>query len=346
MQRLNYIKYYLLVTLIVLCTFSLSSQDFIVVVDAGHGGKDFGTNHYGVVEKKVNLAVAKLLKDKIVNESSGISVVLTRDKDVFVELRDRAKISNDIDADLFLSIHCDAIGAKKLRATTYGSTTQVMNIKQMKNLNFLSEEDRLERLDAMEKSIKMSDYVLEELETVAHRKILGTKQNPRDLAVIRETKAPSLIVELDYITYRESGKYLNSEKGQEELATALFNAVVRYRDYLVQLEGMEKTEDESIYISQVTKQKPDKDEKAQTVDENTTSFYIQFLCSGSQLNENSKSLKKIKGYDYTYYIDGGQYKYIQGSYPTLNEAENKLKEIKQIFPDAFIIKMRNGKRIK
>ena len=68
--------------------------------------------------------------------------------------------------------------------------------------------------------------------------------------------------------------------------------------------------------------------------------------SGSQLNENSKSLKKIKGYDYTYYIDGGQYKYIQGSYPTLNEAENKLKEIKQIFPDAFIIKMRNGKRIK
>ena len=169
MQRLNYIKYYLLVTLIVLCTFSLSSQDFIVVVDAGHGGKDFGTNHYGVVEKKVNLAVAKLLKDKIVNESSGIRVVLTRDKDVFVELRDRAKISNDIDADLFLSIHCDAIGAKNLRATTYGSTTQVMNIKQMKNLNFLSEEDRLERLDAMEKSIKMSDYVLEELENVAHR---------------------------------------------------------------------------------------------------------------------------------------------------------------------------------
>ena len=345
MHQLYYIRYYFVAALICLSAFCLSARDFVVVVDAGHGGKDFGTNHYGVVEKKVNLAVAKLLRDKIEKESTGIRVILTRDKDVFVELKDRAKISNDIDADLFLSIHCDAIGAKRLRATTYGSTTQVMNIKQMMNLNSLSEEERIERLDAMERSIKMSDYVLEELETVAHRKILGTKQNPRDLAVIRETKAPSLIVELDYITYRESGKYLNSEKGQKELATALFNAVVRYRDYVIRLDGIQEYEEDNsdAALSQHIEQTV---EQTQTLDENTTLYYIQFLCSGSKLNEKSKSLNKIKGYTYTYYYDSGQYKYIQGSYSTLTEAENKLKEIKKLFPDAFIITMRNGKRIK
>ena len=86
MHQLYYIRYYFVAALICLSAFCLSARDFVVVVDAGHGGKDFGTNHYGVVEKKVNLAVAKLLRDKIEKESTGIRVILTRDKDVFVEL--------------------------------------------------------------------------------------------------------------------------------------------------------------------------------------------------------------------------------------------------------------------
>ena len=102
---------------------AFSQEKFKIVIDAGHGGKDPGRpNPNGILEKNIVLNIALNLGKDL--ESDGNEVIYTRDKDVFLTLRQRAKIANEADADLFISIHCNAFHDKRV----YGSETYVYGL--------------------------------------------------------------------------------------------------------------------------------------------------------------------------------------------------------------------------
>ncbi len=326
-----------------LCVVAITAtaRDFIVVIDPGHGGNDPGADYYGVKEKNVNLAVAKLLNEKLKNEENGIKTVMTRDKDVFIKIGDRAKIANNINADLFISIHCNALAD---RSKGLGASVLVMNEKQMTNLGLkYDEETRIARLENFDRSLKMSDYVLDELVNTANRTLFlkGVIQNRRDLGVIRETISPSIIVELDFLSNKQSCEFLASKDGQELLATALYNSVIKFKNYIYALDGKYDENNEN----------EERDNNVQTPEINNTTteitYSVQFYSSPVRLDDNDKAIQQVAKYGYSYYTGTGKfkYRYIAGKLNTLSEANKLLSKIKKLYPDAFIVKMQDGQRV-
>lgn len=243
MFKKSVILHIVLLTLLCLVTVDVAAKNFVVVIDPGHGGDKPGAVYPArrpvVFEKQINFAVSKLLYNKLKAESNGITAILTRNKDVDVPFTTRANVANDINANLFMSIHCNSVK----NPTTYGASVVVMNEKQMADLDVKYDEiTRIERLENFDRSLKMSEYVIEELSQTAGRKILhsGFVQVPnRDLAVLRMTIPPSIIVELDFISNKETREFLTSEEGQEKLADALYNSIIKFRDYISKLDGVE-----------------------------------------------------------------------------------------------------------
>jgi N-acetylmuramoyl-L-alanine amidase len=100
-----------------------NSNPFIVVLDAGHGGKDPGRpTDFGYKEKDIALDIVLKIGNNL-EKIEDIKVIYTRDKDVFIELRQRAKIANKADADLFVSVHCNAHNSQ-----AYGTETYVLGL--------------------------------------------------------------------------------------------------------------------------------------------------------------------------------------------------------------------------
>ena len=231
MKQANKIK--LLLFLLLAClSVSSAAKDFVVIIDAGHGGFQGGAIYNKVKEKTVNLEVSKLVRDKLKNEHKDVKVVMTREKDVFIELKDRAALSNRIKPDLFISIHCNAIAGKAKQKKIYGAYAVVMNASQMQNLDKYTDKQRLQRLESFELSLKAGNYILDELEAIAGRKRGGFHQSLRDLALLREVWAPSVIVELDYLSYPEANKFLASKDGKEKCAKAVCEGIIKYKEYL------------------------------------------------------------------------------------------------------------------
>ena len=146
MYTLNKIKLFsfLLVFISVSSVFAQSNNKFKVVLDAGHGGKDLGANYYGFLEKNIALAVA-LKVGKQLEKYPDIQVIYTRKTDVFVELIERARIANRANANMFLSIHCNA--APKGQA--YGTETFVMGLtKNASNLEVAKKENAVITLES------------------------------------------------------------------------------------------------------------------------------------------------------------------------------------------------------
>lgn len=245
------ILHIVLLTLLCLVTVDVTAKNFVVVIDPGHGGDKPGAVYPArrpvVFEKQINFAVSKLLYDKIkADKDNGITAILTRKKDVDVPFTTRAKTANDIDANLFMSIHCNSVK----NTSTYGASVVVMNEKQMADLDVKYDEvARIERLENFDRSLKMSEYVIEELSQTAGRKILhsGYVQVPnRDLAVLRMTIPPSIIVELDFISNKETRDFLTSDEGQEKLAEALYNSIIKFKEYISKLDGVEYGNDSDV----------------------------------------------------------------------------------------------------
>ena len=230
--------------------YAQSKSKFKVVLDAGHGGKDPGAIYYGVKEKDIALDVT-LRVGKILENNPEIKVNYTRKTDVFIELIDRPKIANKEDADLFISIHCN--GAKSAQA--YGTETFVMGLsRSAANLEVAKKENSVILLESnyqekykgfdpnkpesligmkllqeeyLDQSITLSTKIQNEFTNKLDRKNRGVKQGP--FLVLNQTSMPSILTELGFISYKPEGEYLNSDKGQEELAKAISDAILNYK---------------------------------------------------------------------------------------------------------------------
>lgn len=238
-----------------LAAVSAAGRQFTVVIDPGHGGKDSGAPGKTTTEKAVVLDVGKRLKKLIEKEHPDVKVLMTRETDVFVELKGRAIFANKADADLFISIHCDAVENRKTRSTVAGSTVYVLgenksnvNLEVVKRENSVIEledgyKETYKDVDALTAeqiimlelnqnlagSVDFAQMLSNELHSTAGRTSRGTKSvMPCGFYVLVFTKMPSVLVELDYICNPTIEKWLASETGKDKCARALANAFTQY----------------------------------------------------------------------------------------------------------------------
>ena len=179
---------------------------FLVVVDAGHGGKDPGAKYNNdVLEKELNLDIAKKLN--LLLRDAGIETIMTRDKDVFVELRERANIANRANADLFVSIHNNWINIPSYGGTMtlyYPSTDSNSGISS-KRFADITQEEMLKTLGSVDR-----------------------KTIPRPgLVVLNSTDMPAVLAEVGFISNEAERKKLDTSDYRTKAATGLYNAIIK-----------------------------------------------------------------------------------------------------------------------
>ena len=227
----------------------------IIVIDPGHGGKDpgnLGTGRYNKREKDVSFDVSLLVKNYIEQNLPDTKVILTRDDDRFIELYQRTVIANRANADVFISIHCNANDNKSAYGTEsfvlgMGERDQRLNkTAQLENAARLLEENwesNYQELDAnnpaavialrayqdafLEQSISIADEIQRQFEGRVKRRNRGVKQQP--LAVLRGSTMPAVLVELGFLTNPGEEDFLQSTQGKELLASAIYRAVKEYK---------------------------------------------------------------------------------------------------------------------
>lgn len=368
MHTLNRIKLFgfFLIFLFASSMFAQSNNKFKVVLDAGHGGKDLGANYYGFIEKNIALAVV-LKVGKQLEKYPDIQVVYTRKTDVFVELIERARIANRANANMFLSIHCNA--APKGQA--YGTETFVMGLtKNASNLEVAKKENAVITLESdykmkyegydpkspesiigitllqeeyLDQSITIATKIQNEYTNKLERKNRGVKQGP--FLVLNQTSMPSVLTELGFLSYKPEGAYLNSEKGQDELAKGIADAILSYKkEYYgsttqIEEEKPEKTSAET----PVVQDQPNAVEN-KPVDVKGVVFKVQISASGKKIELVPKN---FKGLNPTSVVEeNGLYKYFYAQSSNYDEAKKDLAEAKSKgYDSAFIVAFKNGKKI-
>lgn len=237
----------------------LSAQKkFTVVLDAGHGGeRDPGASRYysdigRLNEKDVTLAIVLKL-GRMLEKNKDYKVIYTRKEDVYPTLSERTDLANRSKADLFISVHCNS--SPKAVSTAYGTETFVQgpdqnrtNLEVAKRENdviFLDEKDRekfasynpsdpeslialkIQQSKYLQASLAFGSMVEENFANKDKRLSRGVMQ--KDLHVLRMNAMPSVLIETGFINHPEDGHYLASDKGQQEIAESIYEAIVRYR---------------------------------------------------------------------------------------------------------------------
>lgn len=182
---------------------NLRQDPFIIVVDAGHGGRDIGASGRKSNEKDINLKTAKRVSKLIRKHCRHVEVIMTRTDDEYVTLSDRAGMANFFNADLFLSIHSNS-------ARGWAEGTETFIHPSAKG----SKSERFARLI--------------EWQYVNHGKRDSRGVKTGNLAVLRETKMPAVLTEIGFISNKEEEKFIKSRRGQKKLARCLFNAFKQY----------------------------------------------------------------------------------------------------------------------
>ncbi|MDE7153599.1 MAG: N-acetylmuramoyl-L-alanine amidase [Muribaculaceae bacterium] len=339
------------------------ARDFVLVLDPGHGGKDFGAIGKITNEKTINLKVTKRVGEKIKEKFDDVNVVYTRDDDSFVSLRDRASIANNAGGDLFISIHVNSVDKKnRNRRNIQGASVYTLGLhKSADNLEVAKRENSVMTLEDdysssyegfnpessesyiifelsqnrnMEQSVKLASDIQQQLVSTAGRANKGVRQ--AGFWVLWSTSMPSVLVELDFICNPTQEKYLASKNGVEQLSDAIVNAFADYKSMRANMPIDLGAQTENFMVNR-------ENDAAVKTDEEPF-FMIEFLTGTRILSGSARELKGLS--DVNYYQDKGLYHYVTGSFQTPDQANEQLGEIKALFPSAFIIKMQNGKRIK
>ncbi|MEM7055548.1 MAG: N-acetylmuramoyl-L-alanine amidase [Bacteroidota bacterium] len=223
-----------------------------IVIDAGHGGKDPGTQGRFSQEKTITLQVALKLGKLIQSNMKGVKVVYTRQKDEFVALYQRANLANKNNADVFISIHCNAaLNSNRACGTeifTMGLHTASNNLAVTKRENgVILMEDSYEAhyqgfnphlpeshiLFSLyqnaynESSLRLAQHIEDRLKRGTGRKSRGVKQ--AGFLVLWKTTSPSVLVEIGFITHPEEEKYLTKRSGQAQIAAGIFEGLKKYK---------------------------------------------------------------------------------------------------------------------
>tara|TARA_B100000989_G_scaffold228801_1_gene175759 strand:- start:646 stop:1695 length:1050 start_codon:yes stop_codon:yes gene_type:complete len=314
---------------------------FTVVIDPGHGGKDPGAVSNGFYEKIIALNTSLNLGRKL--QENGIKVIYTRKKDKFLNLLERANIANKSNAQLFISIHCNAHKSQAYGAETFvlGLHANQRNFEVAKKENsvIFFEEDyentykgfdpnnpesviglTLMQEEYLDQSIIAASYIQNGFVDALNRKNRNIKQ--AGFIVLKYTYMPSVLIELGFLTNKKEGAYLNSVKGQTEMAESISNAVVKYKDEF--FNNLSSTTLTNNYV---------KDEII---------YRVQIAASKKLLELKPYNFNGLKSVDVV--REGKVYKYLYGEHKSLEAANESLKIAKNYgFNSSFLVTSKNKK---
>lgn len=357
-----------------------TTHKFTILIDPGHGGRDGGASGIRSKEKEISLKIALQLGTMLRAEMSDIELVYTREKDVFIPLHKRSKMANSIAADLFISIHCNAMpkNLTKVRgAETYvmglHSSEENLSVAKRENMSTMMEEDRranygdfdpnsseahiilsMYQNAHLSQSLALAGLIDEQLKTHYTRRTRGVKQ--AGFLVLRETTMPSVLFEAGYLTNPTDEALLLSEDGQVKTASALFRAIRSYRkqfgpplpakNKIDSVKTSDKADDALIKEEKINEENTSKDSDGTYTFEKdeTPVFAVQFAMYKPNEAPSTRSFKKLN--DVYTYQSGSYLKYVTGQFKTLSEAVQCQKNVRDAgYKDAFVIAFKSGERI-
>lgn len=381
MHITNKIKVYLTLFLtIVTLGVNAQSNVFKVTLDAGHGAHDFGAVYSGRVEKNIALAVV-LKVGKLLEANPKIDVIYTRKTDVFIDLIERANIANRADANIFVSIHCNA----NKNTVADGTETYVMGMNKIaSNLEAAKKENSVITLEKdykqkyegfdpnspetmigmtlmqeeyLENSISLASKIEDGFAALG-KKIRhgGVKQAP--FMVLHKAYMPRVLIETGFISNPDEGNDLNSEEGQNEIARAIANAIISYKneyygngtiDNDVERPSQKIIETPIKDTSSPVKPKPNLDVSAtkkatKNIEASGVVYKVQLSASTKKIALTPSNFKGLK--DISMVSENKYYKYMYGQTPNYNEAKKQLEEAKSKgYDSAYLIAFKNGTKI-
>lgn len=188
-------------------------EEIILILDPGHGGRDPGNLNETagmLTESQLNLIISKQIGEYVEQYMQNVKVIYTRTDDSYVSLSKRVAIANDANAHFFISIHCNAVAGS---SRVYGTETHIHDntAKVSRALGLMIEKEFKTRAKRHSRGVKNKD------------------DRQMNLQVLWQTKMPTLLVECGFMSNKEEEAFLNSEKGQGLIASAIFRA---FRDYV------------------------------------------------------------------------------------------------------------------
>lgn len=336
-----------------------NNQIRTVVIDAGHGGHDPGTVNFGKKEKDITLKIALKTGELISRMFPDVKIIYTREKDEFIELKQRANIANQAKADLFISIHCNAILTNQ--EGFYGTETYVqdpkvegynLEIAKRENSAILLEDNYKKNYEGfdpntpethiilsmfqnahLEQSIKLAQAFEYESADFARRKSRGVKQ--AGFLVLKATTMPSVLIETGFLSNDNENKFLCSEEGQEKLAISIMRAFYRYKTCI--------EKDQCIMaIKNIPQVNPLPTKNAEVKTDIT--FRLQLLASPELIDTTSGKWKQVSKLEII--KEGSYYKYLSQPYPAIKEINSEKERLKKAgFEDMFTVAYENGNKI-
>lgn len=365
-KNTNYL-FLLILFLTFITGFAQSNAKFKVVLDAGHGGKDYGAVYHGNIEKNISLKTV-LSVGAILEKDPQVDVIYTRKNDVFIELQQRANIANKSKGSIFVSMHCNA---NKNQAAS-GNETYVMGItRNASNLEVAKTENEVVTLETdykikydgfdpnspesvigisilqeehLDQSIELAGRVQQFFTKKTDNKNRGVKQ--AGFLVLRQITMPRVLIEMGFVSNKEEGEFLNSEEGQELLAEAIAGAILDYKNEFFNPSSNENDkEDRKEEV--IIKETPKKEIAVKTLEktiEKGIVFKIQISASTKELDTSPSNFKGLSPISIE--SSGNLYKYFYASEKSFDAAKQKLEIAKQKgYSTAFIIAYKDGIKI-
>jgi len=379
----------------------------VVVIDAGHGGKFPGAHYGGVYEKDLTLKVALKVGRLIEQGMPGVKVVYTRktDKELGKTLADdlqaRADIANGAGGDLFISIHVNAARATAAR----GVETLIMGEspkEQRYNENALYESNREDLIDMSDErtaaivrayiqnlQFTYGEYSMALARFVQNNYISSGRHSrgvkPQLLRVLYATDMPGVLTEIGFMTNPQEMAYMKSEKGQNEIARNIYQAVRDYSDYVLKIrksEGGAVSAEPAVPAEDTAREKPRpapapaKETAKETAKDTFRSvpsrpaagekqapaagqgakvpaaeqplrYAVQVMASSKAVPLTSSQFRSYRGKVKEYASEGRfPYKYCVGEYADRAAAQKRLREVRKAFPEAFVVSVQGGRVVK
>lgn len=330
------------------------TKKFVVVLDAGHGGKDPGNRGNGYKEKDIALNIILKIGAEL-KKHPDVKVVYTRTTDVFIPLDKRAEIANEANADLFVSVHCNAHSSQAHGTETFvlGLHRNADNLKiaMKENSVIYLEEDyevkyggfdpnspasyigmTLMQEEYLDQSILLADFVQKGFTNKLKRTDRGVKQ--AGFLVLRKTYMPSVLVETGFLTNNSEGKFLNSNAGQQKMAASIIEGILNYKNSL----NLHSTDVETPAISSI-----ENASSSSKVYDNIT-FKVQLAAGSQPIETKPYNFKGLEGVSRQ--KEGKLYKYYLGSssdYLAIQEKQRKAKEVG--YKNCYIVAFKNNRKI-
>ena len=339
-------------------------EKFVVVLDAGHGGHDHGNKGNGYKESEISLNIV-LDVGKQLEKNPNIKVVYTRQTDVFVDLFERGQIANKANADLFVSVHCnahksDAHGTETFVLGTHRNQTNFEVAKKENSVIFLEDDYQskykgfdpnspesimsilISQEEYLDQSIMLASLIQDRFTNKLKRTNRGVKQ--AGFIVLHQTVMPSVLVEVGFLTNREEGAYLNSAAGQKDMSNSITSAILEYKH------GLDGNVGNFVYNYDAVTSKtsevvevPKKVVEVKPIDKSII-FKVQIAATSKAIDPKPNNFKGLNNISRE--KEDGLFKYFYGNTSDYDITKTLEEEaIKKGYTSCFIVAFKDGKKI-